>query len=452
MIYKRFTILTIIRILLIAANMVVIASIFGDERLFFNQLILGFILILQIIELIRFVNLTNRELSKFIDSIQQSDFTIGFSKDELGKSFKGLFDSMRMMLDVYKKIKIEKEAQFHLLQQIISHVPVGIIVLRSENEIELMNDGARKILAIPEYKTWNNISVKSPAFSEVVDSLPRGRFLQMIELNGTESQLSLDISEFKMLENKYKLITFSDIKSEIEENEINAWHKLIRILTHEIMNSVTPISSLSETMQLMLEDDTGHAKNLMDIDNQIISDVLFSTKTIKKRSEGLLEFVEDYRKLTRIPKPEIQPVNIYEMTLDLSKLISQELTKEQISLSIDVPGDFEIDLDRNLITQILINLAKNSIESLKLSSIDNKKIVISVKTDGDHKIIYHTDNGGGIDKKDMENIWVPFFTTKKEGSGIGLSLSRQIMKDHGGKIWVNSIPDKETTFLMAFRK
>ena len=452
MIYKRFTILTIIRILLIAANMVVIASIFGDERLFFNQLILGFILILQIIELIRFVNLTNRELSKFIVSIQQSDFTIGFSKDELGKSFKGLFDSMRMMLDVYKKIKIEKEAQFHLLQQIISHVPVGIIVLRSENEIELMNDGARKILAIPEYKTWNNISVKSPAFSEVVDSLPRGRFLQMIELNGTESQLSLDISEFKMLENKYKLITFSDIKSEIEENEINAWHKLIRILTHEIMNSVTPISSLSETMQLMLEDDTGHAKNLMDIDNQIISDVLFSTKTIKKRSEGLLEFVEDYRKLTRIPKPEIQPVNIYEMTLDLSKLISQELTKEQISLSIDVPGDFEIDLDRNLITQILINLAKNSIESLKLSSIDNKKIVISVKTDGDHKIIYHTDNGGGIDKKDMENIWVPFFTTKKEGSGIGLSLSRQIMKDHGGKIWVNSIPDKETTFLMAFRK
>ncbi len=451
MIFRRFTIRTILRIALIAINLIIIASIFGDSRLFFNQFIFGTVCIVQIIELIHFVNTTNRDMTRFIDAIRQSDFTINFSKDEMGKSFFGLSESMRVMLDTYKKVKIEKEVQYHLLKQIISHVSTGIIVVTEGNDITLINESARNILKVPLLKTWKGLESKSPEFFNQVSELPGDeQILMQVTIDGDKKDLSLNISRFTLLDQAYQLITFSDIKSEIEQKEIEAWYRLIRILTHEIMNSVTPIASLSETIKLMLEEEDGKPKPVDHIDAKTIHDVLFSTETIMRRSEGLLDFVEDYRKLVKIPHPKIQTVNVKDLLSEFEYLMSSELSKRNINLQIRVEPEFEIDLDKNLITQILINLVKNSFEALECSQ--NKQIKIEAAIKKEKKIITISDNGPGIDKKDIEDIWVPFFTTKKEGSGIGLSLSRQIMKLHSGKLWVNSVPDKETTFTLAFRK
>lgn len=448
MIFKRFSFLLIFRIFLIGANMLIISSIFGDDRLFFNQLILGFLLILQLMEIIRFVNTTNREITKFFDAIRQSDFTINMSKDYLGKSYKGLFESMQMLLNTYKQVKIEKEAQLHLLQQIISHVPAGIIVVREDKDIILINDAAKILLNIPEYKTWNNVSVKAQSFAKAIENLPSaGRFLTEIDVANQKRYLSLDLSQFTMLDQEYKLITFTDIRSEIEQNEIDAWHKLIRILTHEIMNSVTPISSLSETMQQMLEE-KGTAKKK--ISSQTIEDVLFSTKTIQKRSVGLLAFVEDYRKLTKVPKPILQNVNFLEMVQEISDLMGSEISKQDIQFKTDIPEDLSFSIDRNLISQILINLVKNSIEAL--SGSEQPQITIEAKDESTYCTILIVDNGEGINEKDAPDVWVPFYTTKPNGSGIGLSLSRQIMKMHQGSISFISDPGVNTTFTLTFRK
>ena len=451
MILRKFSFLVVVRISLITVNLIVIASIFGDDRLFFNQMILSTILLVQVFELIRFVNTTNRDLTKFINAIRQSDFTINFSKDELGKSFTGLFDSMSVMLDTYKKVKIEKEAQFHLMQQIISHVSMGIIVIENKTEIILINESARNILKVPFLKTWKGLETKLPEFVAQVKKLPGDdQILMRTVIEGEKIDLSLNSTRFTLLDNMLQLITFSDIKSEIEQKEIEAWLRLIRILTHEIMNSVTPISSLSETMRQMLEKGDHEPKEVADIDNEVLKDILFSTNTIHKRSEGLLEFVEDYRKLTKVPKPDLIEVDIKEMLEEIYDLMSTEISQRNIDLKIEVDDTFIIELDKNLVTQIVINLIKNSFDAL--ANTGNKQIVVDVFNRNRRKVIAISDNGSGIDQKDIEDIWVPFFTTKKEGSGIGLSLSRQIMKLHGGKIRAHSVPGKETTFSLEFRE
>jgi len=282
MILRKFSFLVVVRISLITVNLIVIASIFGDDRLFFNQMILSTILLVQVFELIRFVNTTNRDLTKFINAIRQSDFTINFSKNELGKSFTGLFDSMSVMLDTYKKVKIEKEAQFQLMQQIISHVSMGIIVIEDKTEIILINESARNILKVPFLKTWKGLETKLPEFVAQVEKLPGDdQILMRTVIEGEKIDLSLNSTRFTLLDNMLQLITFSDIKSEIEQKEIEAWLRLIRILTHEIMNSVTPISSLSETMRQMLEKGDDEPKEVADIDNEVLKDILFSTSIFK---------------------------------------------------------------------------------------------------------------------------------------------------------------------------
>ena len=243
-------------------------------------------MLFQVWELIRFVNITNRELTKFFQAVRQFDFTINFTKDKMGSSFSDLFESMRELLNTYKQVKIEKEAQFHLLQQIIAQVPAGILAVAEKDNIILFNESAKKILKVPELKSWKGLMAKSPHFCKMIEDLPSGgRFLVDITVEKDTQTLSLDLSRFVLMEKEYDLITFSDIKSEIEQKEIEAWHRLIRILTHEIMNSVTPISSLTETMQLLLLDKEAKPKATSTLTEQTISDLLFSLRTIQKRSK-----------------------------------------------------------------------------------------------------------------------------------------------------------------------
>jgi len=449
MIYRRFTIQTIFRVILILVNVSVLASIFGDDRLFFNQIILGVILAVQIWELIRFVNATNRELTKFFEAIRQSDFTINFTKDYLGSSFSGLFENMSSILNTYKKVKIEKEAQFHLLGQIINHVPAGIIAIAEMDSIILLNESAKKILQIPEIKSWKGLQAKAQKFTEFISDLSAsGRFLVEIEIGSSVKTLSLDLSRFTLLEEEYELITFSDIKSEIEQKEIEAWHRLIRILTHEIMNSVTPISSLTETMQMMLQTES-KPKQASELTDQTINDLSFSLKTIQKRSDGLLNFVEDYRRLTKVPKPQLENIVVKDLLENVIQLMSAELKGKNITIKINAEAGFTILMDRNLVEQVLINLVKNGMEAL--DGIEKPELILNAYAARDQDTIEISDNGIGIDPEEMNDIWVPFYTTKDSGSGIGLSLSKQVMKLHHGNITLSSEPGC-TKFKLSFIK
>lgn len=450
--HKRFYILVVIRVLLLIATIFILAFIFGDERLFFNHIILGIIIFFQVLELIRFVNRTNRELSRLFNSIVHSDFSVTFQEGFKDNSFKGLENSLNEMVRAYKAVKIEREAQFHLLQMLVNQIQVGIIALENETDITLINHTSEVLLNVRGIRNWRLLEQFNPAFTQAVNELgDNGRKLIELKSNEQTRMLSVDVSTSNLLDKPHKLITFQDINNEIEQKEIEAWHKLIRILTHEIMNSVTPISSMTETMQTMLEDKSGHQRSASELSEETISDIRFSIKTIHKRSDGLLNFIDTYRKLTKVPKPVLALVDVKELFLSVEKLMHEELSKNNIAIDVNVMSSASKALiDGTLIEQVLINLITNSIHALK--GIPDPRIVLSVYHEGRNLIMEIRDNGKGIPEKELNDIFIPFFSTKKEGSGIGLSLSKQILSLHGGSIKVRSKPGEGTSFYLTFKQ
>lgn len=447
--FKKFTFKVILRISLILGTAILLAFIFGDDRLFFNQIILFLLLLIQVGELIRYVNQTNRELAKFILSIKHNDISVNFRQSKIGASFEELSDAFEEVARAYEDAKIEKQAQFEYLRLVVNNMNVGIISLENEVDIALINRPAEKILGVMGINNWEILKEKVPAFTSKIDDMKEtGRRLIEINLNGQLQTLSVDVITVKMLEKNYKLITFQDIHGEIEQKEIEAWHKLIKILTHEIMNSATPISSLTETMQSVIEKD-GKAKKASELDDETIEDLLFSLKTIERRSNGMLTFIDDYRKLTKVAKPKMEKADVSDFLNSISDLLQAQLTKENIKLVCKVTDVDELTIDASQIEQVIINLVKNATYALQ----DCKDPLIEIKAysrDG-KKVIEVTDNGAGIPEKEKKEIFVPFFSTKKEGSGIGLSLSKQIMHLHNGNITFSSEEGKGTSFYLVFR-
>jgi two-component system, NtrC family, nitrogen regulation sensor histidine kinase NtrY len=449
MIYKRFTFLIIVRIILLLANVLLLSAIFGDKRLFFNQIILFIILIFQVIELIRFVNHTNRELTKLFYAIRHSDFSITFKQSILGKSFKELQDSMIDIIQAYKQVKIEKEAQFHLLQLMVNQLNVGIIAVQNDDQITLINPTAEHLTGLKGLKNWKTLKQLNPSLSNELEQLGnQGKRLVEIKSQYETSYLSVEVGSLIILNQPMKLITLQNINSEIEQKEIEAWHKLIRILTHEIMNSVTPISSLTETMQSMLTDKNGNEIQIQSLNQETISDIRFSLHTILKRTDGLLNFVENYRKLTKIPKPSKEKLNVKEFLLSIERLMLPELTRKNITLTIHADEKLNAEFDTMLIEQVLINMITNSIHAV--DNVERPHITLSSHANDKQITIEIKDNGKGISQKELSEIFIPFFTTKKEGSGIGLSLSKQILAAHGGSIKVHSVVNEGSTFYLYF--
>lgn len=416
-----------------------LTTIYGDQRLFFNQIIFGIILIIQIWELLHYIQKTNRELAKFILAIKHGDISINFAKTKIGGSFIDLSQAFEEIIEQYKIAKIEKEAQYQYLKNLVSHLNIGIISVEDNEKITLFNTSAERILNNKGINNWRILKEQLPEFTQSVENqIPDGRQLFELKTEGETQTLSLNVSTLSLLDKSYTLITLQDIKNEIEQKEIEAWHKLIRILTHEIMNSATPISSLTETMQMMLEKDP--------ISEETLSDLRFSLKTIQKRSDGMLAFIDDYRKITKVPKPKTELVNLKEFLAEIELLTKAGLKKDNITLKVQ-SETITAEFDPKLIEQVLLNLIKNAQQAL--SETREAKIEINAFEKNNQVIIEILDNGPGISEELKKEIFVPFFTTKKSGSGIGLSLSKQIMHLHGGTIKLRS-NHGETIFSLYF--
>jgi nitrogen fixation/metabolism regulation signal transduction histidine kinase len=443
--------LIIVRIILLLGNGAVLLLIFGDSRLFFNQIILFSVLALQVAELIRFVNHTNRELARLFLAIRHSDFSITFKDQALGRSFKALQQSMIEIIQAYNDVKIEREAQYHFLQMLVNQIQIGIISVDGSDNVTIINTTAEQIAKSKGLKNWKMIHHLNPGFSIPIDQLgANGRKLMEISVMGEKKIFAVDVKTLIILDKPSRLITFQDINSEIEQKEIEAWHKLIRILTHEIMNSVTPISSLTETMQTLLQDKQGNPLQSEQVKNETITDLIFSIQTIHRRSEGLLNFVEDYRKITKVPQPVLEKTNLNELLQRIGKLMGEELNRHDITLSVFVKDHIEVMLDPKLVEQVLINLITNSMHALEDKG--PGRIDLEGRDIDDRIIIEVRDNGKGIPERELQEIFIPFFSTKKKGSGIGLSLSKQIMSLHGGSIKVNSKVGEGTSFTLSFRR
>ncbi|MEM6843149.1 MAG: ATP-binding protein [Bacteroidota bacterium] len=449
MILKRFSVLVIIRVALLLATLIGFALIFGRADLFFNQIILGSLILIQVYELVRFVTQTNAELAKFLLSIKYSDFTINFSRSN-HSAFKVLHPAMQEIMEAYQQVKIEKEAQYQYLRLLVKHLKVGIISVKDEDEITLMNPPALALLKTDAYHHWKNIQTNRPQLSQAVESMQDGES-RLVELSilGELRRLSVQLSRVRLLNESYQIITLHDIEDEINRSETKAYHKLIRILTHEIMNSVTPISSLSETLLMMLEDKPGTIKPKEQLGDDYLEELAYSLRTIQKRTDGLLSFVEDYRRLTKVPQPQPQLLVVESLFSSVSQLMRGELEKTGIDLKTQCETqDLSVFADQRQLEQVLINLLTNSIQAVAHQ--ENPSIILRASQQNDKTILEVADNGPGIPDNKLDQIFIPFFSTKEKGSGIGLSLSQHIMALHRGSIRVQSQPSLETVFSLAF--
>jgi nitrogen fixation/metabolism regulation signal transduction histidine kinase len=433
----RFSVMVILRVVLIFATCMVLAFLFARTDYLFSQIIFLFLLLIQVFSLISYVRRTTRELSKFFNAMKFEDRTITFRDDKLGKEFSELRNSFKHIIQSFRKVKIEKETQFQLLQAVIDRIRLGIITSDQDGEILLMNRSAREFLGITRAGRWEIIQKQVPEFSDAVMKLgSEGKTIVETSNKNDDVQLLVGVQKIILMEKVCKIISFQDIRSEIEQKEMEAWYKMVRILTHEIMNSVTPLGSLTDTILMLLEDN-GRQKTLDQITEEQILDVRDSVKTIQKRSEGILHFVEDYRKLTDIPHPEFGNVMVKELFNGMWHLMKTEIDIRGIRMEMEiVPENILIRADRHLLEQVLINLISNSIYAL-----EGKKepwIRVSAVAHEHEKVISVVDNGKGIEKSKIDKVFIPFYSTREGGSGIGLSFSKHVVYLHHGKISVES--------------
>ena len=455
MIYKYYYIWLILRVILLLLNIFFTGTAFlliGERDIFFLPLILVLVLVLQIIDFILYTNRSNRGIARFINNLSHQDLSEKFETKSLGPPFRNLYKSLNNVVTELEKIKLEKEAQFNYLQIILSSIKTAIISVRDDDTIVLVNDSAKELLAIEENSSWTNVREQHSGLVAEIDKI-KGRANKLVEIDIDKAlkHLSVNVSTVVILGSRYRIITIQDIRSEIEQKEIESWHKLIQILRHEIRNSVTPIASMTETIVMLVEDQLGKAKKPSNLSEQDMEDIHSSIHTVHDRSERLYHFVEKYRSLTRIPPPEKVKIPVQELVKNVYELFRKELEDKGI-LFITGKMDDEtvIDADPSLIEQVLINLVKNSIEALEGRK--DGKISLSVNETANHIVIKEEDNGPGIQTSDIQDIFLPFFTTKKDGMGIGLSLSRQIMNLHGGTLSVESVSGKRTVFSLVFIK
>ncbi len=450
MLFRNFRLNVLGRVLLLCATFYGLIHLVLKTDLFATILVVGLVILWQIYSLIRYVETTNRKLTAFLQSIKYSDFSQSFSLDGLGSSFKELSDSFNDVIESFQKARSEKEEQFRYLQTVVQHIGIGILILKKNGDVDLVNNAAKRLLGLQQLKQIFQLDKIEHGLGDKILEMKRGSKL-VLKLHRDEQLLSflLFVTDFIIGNEQYRLVSIQNIQSELEEKEMEAWQNLIRILTHEIMNSVTPIVSLSSTANSLLTSDVFSACQSADCREQL-DDVRAAVFTIENRSSGLLEFVENYRKLTRIPKPNFTVIPAAEILRRIESLHQSQLSSSNIRLYIDVqPESLEITADTALIEQVLINLLKNAIEAVE--SITAPKITIrAYLSPVGRPVIQVEDNGPGIEKETMENIFIPFYTTKSNGSGIGLSLSRQIMRLHNGSLTVQSVPFSRTMFILRF--
>ena len=408
---------------------------------------LGVLWIFQIVLLIIYVNKTNRDLLLFLRSFEFQDDTLTFNKNKK-LPFKPLYSEFNRIIENFRKVKLEKEMEQQYFQYSIKHVDTGLISIDEQGKVELFNEAAKRLLHLEYVQNIHGFNRIKEGLADQFRNLTPGK-QDMVKLVREHEILSLSIraAEFKLQEKHIKLISLQNIKNELDEQELDSWQKLIRVLTHEIINSVSPITLLSSTLVKMFEED-GKPKKLTDLEEGQIENALKGLQAISKRSKGLSRFVDSYKSLSKIPEPVIGSVSVNELFEHILTLMKKDIESHDIQIFSNVkPIDLEINADEKLIEQVLINLLKNAIEAGKDEN--DFKIELSGYEERGNVKIEVSDNGPGISSEVIDNIFVPFFTTKKEGSGIGLSLSKQILRRHGGNIEVVSKEDAGATFTLT---
>lgn len=441
----------IVRVIVIAATALILAFLSYRTNYLYSIFVLIVLVTAQTWGLIRYILRRKDDIKRMLEYIKENNPSIYFSKSR-DYPFNELGYFLNEIGEIVREVRIEKENQLQYMNYIVQHTGTGLLSFDKEGKVDVINQAAKDLLGLREINSISNLEGVLHGLPEILMKL-RVEEQKVITLKTLSrlQKLAIRVSVFKIGKKEIRLVSLQDIKNELDEKEMDAWQKLIRVLTHEIINSVTPVTSLTSTISGFFKkgDQIMPASDLSD---ESIREALTGLGYIEDRGKNLIDFVSKFRSLTRVPVPSFKEIPLSKLFEAIALLKGEELSAKGIDLRCITNENLNLMCDRGLVETVMINLVNNAADAVTART-DNKNRFIEITgeiNEDQHTEISVRDNGAGIPDDLLENIFIPFFTTKEHGSGIGLSLARQIMKIHGGTISVFSKPGVETVFLLTF--
>ncbi|HEV2701274.1 MAG TPA: ATP-binding protein [Steroidobacteraceae bacterium] len=449
---SNFRVNVVLRVLVLAALCFVLIWGWLETQWQVTLLVTAMLIIASVVDLIRYVERTSRDLSSFLTIVANHDWSTPVSAAAKGGVFGELHQAYHLLTGEFRRLNQQKAANHRYIEAIIEHVGVALFCFDEEGAVTLINAPARRLFGAPYLVSRRSFGRIDPRLPQILQDLSDGERALVNVQHGDESlRLVLYATTFELQQRRHRIVSIHNIRDELDQQEVESWQKLIRVLTHEIMNSVTPIISLSGLIRENLTEAADPPTTMRTFTAREHDDLLRSVTAIHARSSGLLEFVQAYRSFANLPFPTFADVAVPALLERIAALMSEELSARRIRFAIRCSdAGLRIHVDPHQVEQVLINLLRNAFDAL--SGRDTARIELRAAGDEAGRVLIQvTDNGGGIEESQLEDIFVPFFTTKREGMGVGLSISRRIMRMNHGSITVRSVAGEGCVFTLRFR-
>ncbi len=437
----------IFRVLLLASLIILLTISLQQDRWFVTSFVLAFFIILSVLEMIWFMERWRRELNRFLLLLRHRDYS-GFAPG--GEAPDDYRSTLASIADEFRAVRLEKERHYQFLQALTQHLRTAIICFHPDGKVVLANQAIHDLLGMALISEIKQIKRVSEALYDIIQAPEQNNPIIKLVIRDKLYRLSARGTSISYDQEIVSIVSLREIGSELDENESESWRKLIQVLTHEIMNSTTPVSSLSEAIQQMLENYIPDADGSVTLPATDFTDLSDSINSIRFRSKGLQQFAETYKNLSRLPKPNFEPYQLTNLMRYLKNLLDSEFTSRNINLTFQVaPANLTLLADQEMIQRVMINLLLNSMYATETIHDARVQITASQSESGSIRIRVK-DNGHGIEPAHFEQIFTPFFTTRKGGSGLGLSISREIMRLHRGTIHIHSTVGAGTEVILMF--
>jgi two-component system nitrogen regulation sensor histidine kinase NtrY len=450
MVFKHFSFQVGIRVALLTMVLVACTALFVVPGYPALRLLLALIALYQLYDVFRFVSRTNAELTRFLEAVRYADFGQRFDMRRKGAGFEELGASLTEIVERFQLERSQQEEDLRHLRALTEHVPVPLLSLHPDGKVQLHNNAARRLFGSARIARVEDFNAFGDEFSrQVIAVEPGERRLATFQLYGLEQQLTISATEIVMAGNLEKLVSLQNIQSELDGVQLQAWQDLVRVLTHEIMNSITPVASLAKTAAELVEDARLKLVGQPEVQEEL-ADVKSAVETVARRSDGLMHFVQSYRRLARLPEPKRQQIVLSQLFTRLEQLVASEWEEKAIVLDVSVePHSLAVSADPDMLEQVMLNLLQNAQQAL--SGRDAAKVILKAGLNRQgHVSLEISDNGPGVSDEIAKKIFVPFFTTRREGSGVGLALTRQVMLSHGGSVTLASSDSGGAKFTLTF--
>ena len=448
--FRNFSLLLGLRLVLLVLVLAALVYLLVVPGYPVVRLLLGMLAALQLFEIIHFVRRTNRELTRFLDAIRYADFGQRFRMQQVGSGFEELGEVFTGIIERFQDMRNQQEETLRHLKALMEHVPVPLLSLHHNDRLELHNNAARRLFGSARVERLEDLKAFGEDFHRHLSAVAPGeRRLAVFMSEGVEQRFTISATEIAIAGQVERLVSLQNIQSELDGVQLQAWQDLVRVLTHEIMNSITPVASLAKTATDLVEDAASKVSAYPEVIEEL-ADVKSAVETVARRSDGLMHFVQGYRQLTRLPPPNRQSLSVAGLLDSAAQLVAAPWQEKGIGLDIQVePVSLSLNADPEMLEQMLLNLLKNAEQALEGRPTPHVTMKASLNRNG-HVSLEVADNGPGIDDEVASKIFVPFFTTKREGSGVGLALTRQIMLAHGGTVVLGESPAGGAKFTLTF--